>query len=303
MIVRTFLTAAALAAASLALVPAASAAGMATAPRDETTQMGHISIRAIGAGKPVFLIPGLSSPRAVWDGVAPDLAKTHRVYLVQINGFGGDDPRNNLTPDLLESVLAELHAYIRENKAQGAAVVGHSLGGLLGMMLAAKYPADVGRLMVVDAFPFIGTMFGAADVAAIEPRAAQMRDMIAAGYEKAKAAAGTPVIRDPGGNMSITPEGRIKVANWSMQADLRVVAIAMYEDMVTDMRASLGKIAAKPFTVLYAAGIGEAEAKAMWEPAYAGSTAKLVAIPGSYHFIMIDQPAMFASELAKFLAE
>jgi pimeloyl-ACP methyl ester carboxylesterase len=302
MIVRPLFVAAALAAASLTVAPAASAA-TAAAARDETIQMGHISIRAIGAGKPVFLIPGLSSPRAVWDGVAPQLAKTHRVYLVQINGFGGDDPRNNLTPDLLDGVLAELHAYIRENKAQGAAVVGHSLGGLLGMMLAAKYPADVGRLMVVDAMPFIGTIFGAADVAAIEPRATQMRDMIAGGHERAKAAADTPVTRDPGGNMSITPEGRIQVANWSRRADLRVVATAMYEDMVTDMRPAIGKVAAKPFTVLYAAGMGEAEAKAMWEPAYAGSSAKLVAIPGSYHFIMIDQPALFASELAKFLAE
>lgn len=302
MIVRTLLTAAALAGASFTLIPSASAA-TASVPRDETVQMGHISIRAIGAGKPVFLIPGLSSPRAVWDGVAPELAKTHRVYLVQVNGFGGDDPRNNLTPDLLEGVLAELHAYIRENKAQGGAVVGHSMGGLIGMMLAARYPADVGRLMVVDAFPFIGTMFGATDVAAVEPQAARYRDGMIANYERVREAAKTPVTKDPGGNMSITPEGRIKVANWGMNADLRVVATAMYEDMVTDMRPSLGTIAANPFTVLYAAGMGEAQAKAIWEAAYAGSSAKLVAIPGSYHFIMLDQPALFAAELAKFLAE
>ncbi|MDF7776286.1 alpha/beta hydrolase [Sphingomonas sp. AOB5] len=302
MITRTLL-AAALLVTPLAIAPAAATPAAASLPGDQITQMGHISIRAIGKGKPVFLIPGLSSPRAVWDGVAPELAKTHRVYLVQINGFGGDDPRNNLTPDILEGVLAELHAYIRENKAQGSAVVGHSLGGLLGMMLAARHPEDVGRLMVVDAFPFIGTMFGAADVAAIEPRAVQMRDMIAGGHERAKAAAGTPVTSDPGGNQSITAEGRIKVANWALQADMRVVATALYEDMVTDMRPHMGKIAAKPFTVLYAAGMGEPMAKAIWEPAYAGTTAKLVAIPGSYHFIMLDQPALFATELAKFLAE
>ena len=54
--------------------------------------MDHISIETIGKGSPVILIPGLSRPRAVWDGVAPELAKTHRVILVQVNGFGGDDP-------------------------------------------------------------------------------------------------------------------------------------------------------------------------------------------------------------------
>ena len=60
------------------------------------TRMPHISVVATGKGSPVILIPGLSSPRAVWDGVVPGLAKTHRVYVVQVNGFGGDAPGANL---------------------------------------------------------------------------------------------------------------------------------------------------------------------------------------------------------------
>src|ERR1700744_3022366 len=58
----------------------------------------HISIEAGGRGPAVFLIPGLATPRAVWDGVIPALARTHRVYLVQVNGFGGDSPAGNLKP-------------------------------------------------------------------------------------------------------------------------------------------------------------------------------------------------------------
>ena len=65
------------------------------------TRMPHISVVATGKGSPVILIPGLSSPRTVWDGVVPGLVKTHRVYVVQVNGFAGDAPGANLSPGVI----------------------------------------------------------------------------------------------------------------------------------------------------------------------------------------------------------
>src|ERR1700712_1040490 len=124
------------------------------------TRMDHISIVTMGKGSPVILIPGLSSPRAVWDGIAPELAKNHRVILVQVNGFGADDPGANLKPGILAGVVADLDAYIARNKLQGAAVIGHSMGGLVGMMLAKAHPGDVGKLMIVDSLPWFGMLFG-----------------------------------------------------------------------------------------------------------------------------------------------
>ena len=49
-------------------------------------RFNHISEVKLGYGSPVVLIPGLGSPRAVWDGIAPALAKSHTVYLVQSTG-------------------------------------------------------------------------------------------------------------------------------------------------------------------------------------------------------------------------
>ncbi|RYY22909.1 MAG: alpha/beta hydrolase [Sphingomonadales bacterium] len=122
-------------------------------------QMEHISVQVIGKGSPVMLIPGLSSPRSVWDGVAPELAKTHSVYLVQVNGFGGDDPRANLQPGVLDGVVADLHSLIATRKLGKAAVIGHSLGGLATLMLAKAHPGDVGKAMIVDALPWVGSAF------------------------------------------------------------------------------------------------------------------------------------------------
>src|SRR3546814_2316591 len=65
------------------------------------------------------------------------------------------------------------------NKLSGAAVVGHSMGGLVGLMLAKAHPGDVGKLMVVDALPYVGDIFvPGATVAQIEPQAKAIRDRL-----------------------------------------------------------------------------------------------------------------------------
>ena len=66
--------------------------GAARAAQPAEHRLAHISIVSEGHGSPVVLIPGLSTPRSVWDGIVPELARTHLVLLVQINGFAGDDP-------------------------------------------------------------------------------------------------------------------------------------------------------------------------------------------------------------------
>lgn len=276
-----------------------------TAPVAEQ-RMQHISIVALGEAKPgrepLYLIPGLSSPRQVWDGIAPDLAKDRQVLLVQVNGFGGDDVGANAKPGMTDGIIADILADATKRGAKQPAVIGHSYGGLIGMMMAARHPDRVGRLLVVDTLPFFGKLFDpAATPASIAPRAEQLRAMTVAGADRMKAM--PAVSSDPGGIWSNTPEGRIKVANWGLKADQRAVAQALYEDIVTDIGPELAKVRAKPFTILYAAGMGEAQAKAVWEPAYAGTPAKLVAVPDSYHFIMLDQPQRFAAEVKAFLAE
>lgn len=278
----------------------AAASAQAPAATQTVTQREHISIRDEGGtGSAVILIPGLSSPRDVWDGVVPGLKAKHRVFTVQVNGFGGDDPRANTKAGVLDGIVAEIDAHVVAHKLAKPAIVGHSMGGLVAMMLAARHPDHVGRVMVVDALPFIGTIFAGpgATVAAITPQATAMRVQMAA--------APTPtadVTSDPGGIWSITPAGRITVANWSRRANMPAVAQAMYEDLTTDLRPELAKIAARPFVVLYATGAGP-QAEAIWTRDYAGSSATLVPVPGSYHFIMLDQPAEFAKQLEAFLTK
>jgi len=265
------------------------------------TVMDHISIVPMGSGSPIFLIPGLSSPREVWDGVARDLAKNHKVYLVQVNGFSGDAPGGNLKPGILDGVVSDLDTYIASNNIKGAGIVGHSMGGLIGLMFAKAHPDHVSRLMIVDSLPFFGVLFGpTATVATVEPQGKAMRDQIAATYGKPADQAQAEATAN---RLALKPESRARVKAWVLAADPRVSGEAVYEDLTTDLRGDLAAIKT-PITLVYPwAETGPT--KAMAEPLYRGAYAAapnvtFVDVRDSAHFVMLDQPAAFAAALKVF---
>lgn len=276
--------------------PACAAAPAPLATHAGQVHLAHTTIRSIGKGDPVVLIPGLASPAAVWDGVAPDLAKTRRVITVEINGFGGGDSGGNDQPGLLAGAVADLAGWLAANHVERPAVIGHSMGGLIGMMLVRDHPERVGRLMVVDALPFFGVLMGpGATVDTLRPAAAGMRDSMRA--------ATTPSDAPP--NMSNSPAGLAQVTAWMRGTDRKVVAEALYEDLTTDMRPDVARIGARPLTILYAIPNPQSEpmVRKLYADAYAAAPGvKLVPVENSYHFIMLDQPARFRAAVQDFIA-
>jgi pimeloyl-ACP methyl ester carboxylesterase len=272
----------------------------------------RITILVEGDGPDVVLIPGLSSPRAVWDTTSERLKGTHRLHRVQIRGFG-DAAGVNAEGPVLDPMMREVADYIddciTDQGRSAPAIIGHSMGGLTGLMIAARVPQEVGKLMIVDALPFIGTLFNpVATVDSVKPQAEQMAAMMRAQYSQP---APTGPVSDPGpvsmvGGMSNQPAGRIAILGWMRAADARVTAQVFHDVMTTDMRGELAAVTA-PVTLLYAQddSVMPAErAKAAFEPQYVG-VAKFTAemVPGSRHFIMLDQPEAFAKAVDDFLVE
>ncbi|HYI42092.1 MAG TPA: alpha/beta hydrolase [Sphingomicrobium sp.] len=264
-------------------------------------RLAHISVVKKGKGAPVVLIPGLSTPRGVWDDLAPELAKRHTVYLVQVNGFAGDDPGANGKDGMLKAIVEELHGTLRRDAAAPAAVIGHSLGGLMGMMLASAHPDDVGKLMIVDSLPFAGAMFDEeSTVEAIKPMLPLLKGRMAAGYRGAEGQAAAEATAK---SLTAKPQSAERVLGWIKAAHPGIAAAAMADALTTDMRPALKSIAA-PVTVLHPApalGKDPAATKAFYRRQYAGADAELVGIPDAGHFIMLDQPDRFAEEVKDFL--
>jgi pimeloyl-ACP methyl ester carboxylesterase len=264
-------------------------------------RLPHISIQTMGQGSPVVLIPGLSSPRAVWDGVAPDLARNHRVILVQVNGFAGDDPGANLKGAILDGVVADLHGWLSAHKLGPAMIVGHSRGGLLALQLAKAHPEDASALMIVDSLPYVGDIFVPnATVAQIEPQAKRMRDELVASFGKPD-----PTAERTAAAMALKPAAQAKVAAWIEKADARVSGEAMYEDMTTDLRPDMGSIAT-PITLVfpYSQAMPKDRAEAFYRAEYAKApSVTFVPVADSGHFVMLDQPEAFASAVADFVKD
>ena len=300
-----------LAAALAAIVPALPAAAK-SAPVEKANsevRMDHISIITLGSAKakgaPIVLVPGLASPRAVWDGVAADLARNHRVYLVQVNGFGGDQPGANLKPGLLDGIVSDLSAALARDHAAPVRFVGHSMGGLIGMMFAKARPAQVERLMIVDALPYFAVLLARGGAmpseAQIENAAAMMRTATAARFGKPMT---TETIAAGVDSLALTEQARVQMRNWAAAADARVAGQAIYEDMTTDLRPALPSIAT-PITVVVpwtATSFGMDRTMAYYATQYRGAPkVTFVPIAEAGHFVMLDQPAAFAAALDEFV--
>ena len=256
------------------------------------------------ARKPdVVLIPGLSSSRGVWDAEAKLLAPNYRLHLVQVNGFAGQSAGPNADGAMLTAITEEMHAYISASKMHPA-VIGHSLGGLLAMMLADKHPEDASKLVIVDALPFYALVMNPdATLENTKPMVEAMRGQMTAlpgdQYKAMQPMIAAALVKDP--------EGQKIVAANSGLSDRTVVTNAMIEDMQTDLRPDLASIKTPalmlyPFEAGSRQGTEPSKVDALYTTAFKPMPhVTLKRIDDSRHFVMYDQPEQFDGAVEAFL--
>ncbi len=255
------------------------------------------------AGAPdVLLIPGLASGRDTFEAEAKLLAPNYRLHLVQVNGFAGQAAGPNATGEILPGIVDELHQYIA-GAGMHPVVVGHSLGGLLTLMLAEKYPDDARKLVIVDSLPFYALLFTPdATVAGAKPIAEQIKAQMLQGSAQDFASSAPAMAAQ----FSNDPAGQKKIAAAMLSSDRAVMAEAMAEDLTTDVRAGLPDIKI-PVLVMYEhdTTMAQPNADAYEKTMKAGyatlPNVELVKFDGSRHFIMYDKPVEFDAALEKFL--
>lgn len=264
----------------------------------------RFSDEVVGKGPDVVFIPGLASSRATWKATAERLRATHRLHLIQIAGFAGEPARANATGEVLIPTAEAIDAYLVEQKLTPATVVGHSLGGTTVLYLAETHPQHLKKALVVDALPFFGGMQDPkATAETVRPQAEKMRQaMLAAAARPVTADQLEPQMR----GMSKDKATQHLVAEWGAVSDRAVVAQAMYDDLTLDLRPELATIRTPTLlvhpdnvTVGAPAGMMEKTYAALYAPAPAIKTR---IVEQSQHFVMLDQPEVFARELDTWLA-
>ena len=265
----------------------------------------HVRVDGAEGGKDIILIPGLSSSPEVWDETVEHLGSGWRVHRIHIQGFAGAPAEGNATGPVAAPVAEEIARYITEQGLDHPAVVGHSMGGTIGMMLAARHPALVGKLMVVDMVPFMGAMFGppgttAESVAPVAEQVYQgMSSAAPADYQARAAASITGMIN--------TESKRAGPLQDGATSDQRVSSSAFRELILTDLRPELSKITA-PTEVVYVKFNDPRMTAEITDAIYQASFASLPGvtlkrIDDAAHFIFLDQPDRFNAELDAFLAK
>jgi len=262
----------------------------------------RITVRTEGAGPDVVLIPGLNSSPRVWAEMIK-ATPGYRYHLVQVSGFAGQPKGGNTEGPVAAPVAEEIDRYIKEAGLQQPAVIGHSMGGTMGMMLAARHPGDLSRLMVVDMVPFLGMFFGGPG--ATPANVVPVADRIEAGMRTAAPEDRSKRAVETINSMVNTESMRSGAIEDSLKSDADVGTRAYRELIVTDLRPELSNITV-PVTVLYiqpkyvpvSAEHFDAVYKSAFEPV---GKLSLKRIPDSAHFIMWDQPARFQAEVKAFL--
>jgi pimeloyl-ACP methyl ester carboxylesterase len=262
----------------------------------------RIGVTVRGSGPDVILIPGLTSSPEVWDSTVAGVPG-YRYHLVHVSGFAGRPSGANASGPVVAPVAEEIARYIREQRLNRPAVVGHSMGGSWAMMIAGRHPDLVSRVMVVDMMPFMAAMFGGptATPDSIRPMAEQMRVSMARSQGEAR----RPQVERAIASMVRTESLRAGPIAQGMASDPAVAAQSMYDLITTDLRPEVASIRA-PLTVLWVyppnAPVSLESMTAFYAASYAGAPQAVVRqIPDSYHFIMLDQPEAFQRELRAFL--
>ncbi|MCB2377877.1 alpha/beta hydrolase [Hymenobacter sp. BT635] len=293
------LTAAPLAATQAAAGPAASLASAA----DNAAAHPSFTVKVVGKGRPMLLIPGLTCPGAVWDETVARYQKQYQCHIVSLAGFGGQ-PAAASTHDFLLGVRDQLLTYIKAQKLNKPVVVGHSLGGFMGLWLSTTQPEAVGPLVIVDSLPFMSAIQNPSLTAeTAKPMADGMRQQMRQGKMP------MPAQRQMVSSL-VTDTARVtQLARWGQASDPATVAQAMYDMMTTDLRQDLARIQ-QPTLVLgaWAAYQQYGATKESTRAIFAQQFAKLPQhriemSEAGRHFLMYDDTQWFFAQTDAFLKQ
>ncbi len=272
--------------------------------RDAPVWEGELFTTSLaGAGRDVIFIHGLAASPECWEEAAPSLPGI-RVHAIHMRGFAGLAPSAFHSPmNFLKPVADALAGYIRTLRVGSVPVVGHSMGGLVSLMLARDHADVVDRMMVVDVPAFFSMLITPfATATSMAPLAQHSRRSY---FEKSKAQHQDD-IRRASEKLVTDPDMLERVVRWGLTSDRRTTADVMAEVMVTDLRGDLQRIQA-PVDVIYAWDKVSPASKMGLDQVYASSYAGLTQgrrqrIDDARHYVMLDQPAAFYDAVNAWLA-
>jgi pimeloyl-ACP methyl ester carboxylesterase len=103
-----------------------------------------------GSGTPLILLHGYAETSRMWRPIIPALAERFTVIAPDLPGIGDSEiPAGGLD---MKSAAIRIHDLAKSLGVQQAEVVGHDIGLMVAYACAAQFPAEVTKLVLMDAF-------------------------------------------------------------------------------------------------------------------------------------------------------
>jgi pimeloyl-ACP methyl ester carboxylesterase len=122
-----------------------------------TTEVNGVKLHylTVGHGASLILLHGYAETSLMWKPVMPALAERFTVIAPDLPGIGDSEiPANGLD---MKSAAILIHGLAVALGVQKAEVVGHDIGLMVAYAYAAQFPAEVQKLVLMDAFlPGVG---------------------------------------------------------------------------------------------------------------------------------------------------
>lgn len=126
-------------------------------PQSRSADVNGIKLNYLiaGEGNPIVLLHGYAETSHMWRPLFPGLANDHTVIAPDLRGFGKSDaPESGYTK---KQMAQDIHALVKSLGYTKVKIVGHDIGLMVAYAYAAQYPAEVDRIVLMDAFlPGVG---------------------------------------------------------------------------------------------------------------------------------------------------
>jgi pimeloyl-ACP methyl ester carboxylesterase len=121
------------------------------------TSEGIVHYEMLGRGEPVILLHGWINSWDVWRDTMIHIAERHRfrVYALDFWGFGESATQEASQPSKLDAYVSMVDQFMESMGIQRAPIIGHSMGGTVGLKMTLHHPSRVSKTAVIGS-PIVG---------------------------------------------------------------------------------------------------------------------------------------------------
>tara|TARA_R100000501_G_scaffold5763_1_gene12649 strand:+ start:224 stop:1102 length:879 start_codon:yes stop_codon:yes gene_type:complete len=247
-------------------------------------------VQKTGNGQPILVFPGFTCTSEVFSEITTPLSENYEIHAFTFAGFGEVPP---ISFPWLPKIKKEIQNYISENNLKDPIILGHSMGGSLGLWLASENN-NYSRLILIDALPAMGALmlpdYNSQSITYESPYNRQLLAMDSVAF--------TRMAEQMAFGMSLNHDKHQQLVDWMLQADRETYVYGYTDLLKMDLRQPIKKIKIPVHIFAATHPYGKETVALNYQKQYQNlKDYKISFADGSGHFIMYDRPKWLMNQI------